>query len=112
MLSEFYIRQAKLPRTVPFTFKDDGFYITLKKEVREVLKTLPKRPANRSKYLTDLLFLSYISLACSAIYIQSYMVGALAGVLLSLTTIAAHNFFHQKDNFRMYYFDFSLMPSK
>lgn len=34
------------------------------------------------------------------------------GVFLTWTTIAAHNFFHMRDNFRMYYFDLSMMSSK
>jgi len=32
----------------------------------------------------------------------------LAGNFLAFLTIAAHNYFHQKDNFRMFYFNFSL----
>lgn len=35
-----------------------------------------------------------------------------SGVFLAWTTIIGHNFFHMRDNFRMYYFDLSLMSSK
>jgi len=34
------------------------------------------------------------------------------GIFLTWTTIAAHNYFHMRDNFRMYYFDLSMMSSK
>jgi len=34
------------------------------------------------------------------------------GVFLTWMTIAAHNFFHMRDNFRMYYFDLSTLSSR
>lgn len=43
---------------------------------------------------------------------MNYYIGTLSGMLLAMVTVAAHNFFHQKDSFRMYYFDLSLMSSR
>lgn len=112
MLTEYFIREAKVPRNCPFTFKEDGFYRVLKKEISEAIKTVPKQPVDRSKNITDLLFISYIALSLLAVYSTSYALGTAAGLMLCLVSIAAHNFFHQKDNFRMYYFDFTMMQSK
>lgn len=106
------MRKASTPRNSPFTFKENGFYRTLKTNVKEVLKDLPEWPVTRSKIITDFLFLFYISFSIMAAYKWSFALGAIAGMFLNFTIIAAHNYFHQRDNFRMYYFDFSLMSSK
>ncbi|KAJ3646729.1 hypothetical protein Zmor_024304 [Zophobas morio] len=109
MLNKFYIRDAKSPRNSPFTFKNDGFYRKLKTNITKKLAEIPKRPADRSKTIADLLVASYIGLALLAVIWKSFTCGMLSGIFLSLTCIAAHNFFHQKDNIRMYYFNFTLM---
>jgi hypothetical protein len=36
----------------------------------------------------------------------------IVGIFLTWTTIAGHNYFHMRDNFRMYYFDLSMASSK
>lgn len=41
----------------------------------------------------------------------SLLLTLIAGTMLSMTVICAHNFFHQRDNWRMYYFDLSLLSS-
>ncbi|KAJ8923278.1 hypothetical protein NQ315_001835, partial [Exocentrus adspersus] len=112
MLSRYFVSKAKQARNKPFTFEEDGFYKTLKKEIYKELSTVPKHPIQRSKYITDALFVTYIFSAVLAVHLKSFSVGALAGIALSMTAIAAHNFFHQKDNFRMYYFDFTFMQSR
>jgi cytochrome b involved in lipid metabolism len=38
MLEKFFIRNATHPRFSPYTFKDDGFYKTLKRRVEPILK--------------------------------------------------------------------------
>lgn len=52
-----------------------------------------------------------ITLGISALSAKtnSYLVAAVAGLFLNWTVIAAHNFFHQKDNLRMRLFNLSLM---
>lgn len=112
MLTEYFVKDVKTPRNSPFTFKEDGFYKVLKKEIVETLKTVPEEPIEKSKYMTDFLFISYIGLCLLAVYFKSFSIGVFAGISLCLVAIAAHNFFHQKDNFRMYYFDFTLMQHK
>ncbi|KAJ4430951.1 hypothetical protein ANN_19544 [Periplaneta americana] len=89
----------------------DGFYLTLKRRVMEQLKRTPIGPTFSSTLIIDVLCSSALFFAVVAAATSNYMTGALSGFLLALTVIAAHNFFHQKDNFRMYYFDLSLMSS-
>lgn len=67
---------------------------------------------NKTKFMTDLLAISYVLLSLFAVYSMSFTVGMIAGVAVGLTAIAAHNFFHQKDNFRMYYFNLTLLESR
>lgn len=109
IIEKYFIRKAKTPRNSPFTFKEGDFYKTLKKNISAKLKAIPKEPAKRSKKIIDFLLFSYVSLALFAVIFKSFTCGMLSGIFLSLTAIAAHNFFHQKDNFRMYYFNFTLM---
>lgn len=112
VLKRFFVREASAPRNSPFTFKEGDFYKALKGNVREALKAIPDGPVDRSKLTTDLLLVGYLSTAILAARFWSYTLGAISGLLLALMAIAAHNFFHQRNNFRMYYFNFSLMHYK
>lgn len=112
LLKHFHVRRATTPRNSPYTFHEDGFYLTLKRRVREQLKNSPTGPTFSSTLIIDALCVGALFLAVVAAASSSYITGALSGFLLALTVIAAHNFFHQKDNFRMYYFDLSLMSSR
>lgn len=112
LLQKFHIRKATTPRNSPFTFHEDGFYRQLKKEVRDIIKDIPKYASRKSKLIADGLFVSYVITAILATRYMNYYIGTLSGMLLAMVTVAAHNFFHQKDSFRMYYFDLSLMSSR
>lgn len=112
LLKRYYIRDAKSKRNSPFTFKKDGFYKTLQRRIQDPLKAIPETATNRVKLMTDFLCASYVLTAIVSLWTYSFVIGAISGVLLSLTTIAAHNFLHQKDNFRMYYFDLSFLSSR
>lgn len=57
---------------------------------------------------TGLLILTLLVAIQSAI-IQSLLLILLAGVLMCWTTITAHNYFHRKDNWRMYTYNLSLL---
>nr|XP_018906532.1 PREDICTED: cytochrome b5-related protein-like isoform X2 [Bemisia tabaci] len=110
ILPKYFAREASAPRNSPYTFHDDGFYRTLKKRVSKTLETLPKEDIKiRSKIIMDSLVLTSLSLAVMAAHWSSYRTAALSGVFLAFAAICSHNFFHQKDNWRMYYFNLSLM---
>ncbi|CAG9773970.1 unnamed protein product [Ceutorhynchus assimilis] len=112
LLPKFFIKKATSPRSFPFTFHEKDFYKTLKRRIIGKLETLPKHLAIKSHIMTDALFASYVGLFLLAVYFKSFVLGIGAGLCLGLVTVAAHNYFHQKDNFRRFYFDFSLMSSK
>lgn len=59
--------------------------------------------------IIDGLLLVFIFLIIVAAYCHSYTVLLLASLFASWTIIAAHNFFHRRDNFRMYYFNLMLL---
>lgn len=117
LLPKYYVRSTQQTRrNSPFTFHENDFYCTLKRNVRDALKTIPHHQVTgairRSKCITDTLLASYLSTALLAVYWHSFIVGLVSGIFLSLTAIAAHNYFHQRDNFRRHYFAFTMMQSK
>lgn len=112
MIEKYFIKDAKTPRNSPFTFKEDGFYRTLKRAVREELKKIPPSERRRTDAIIDGLFATVLltsALSCWSknywIVMASYLV---ASVSLAWTTVAAHNYIHMKPSWRMYLFNFSL----
>ncbi|KAJ9587921.1 hypothetical protein L9F63_018647, partial [Diploptera punctata] len=112
MLKKFHVRAASEPRNSPYTFHDDGFYRTLKRKIRRVLLENPRGMPWKSMMIADTLLASTLLAAILAAALTSFVLGIVSGTLLALTVICAHNFFHQKDNLRMYYFDLCFMSSR
>lgn len=112
LLAKFYVRDADGPRNYPFTYSENGFYRTLKKQVREKLKEVPESVARKSKLVADGLLVLFLTSAWLAVKTRSWWLGTLSGMLLGMTSIAGHNFFHQRNNLRMYYFDLNFMSSR
>nr|CAD7423342.1 unnamed protein product [Timema monikensis] len=111
-LKQLHVRRAKSPRNSPYTFREDGFYKTLKKKVRVVLGDDYSGPTFESKLITDLLLTGTLVSTVLSAACRSYGLAVVSGAFLALTAIAAHNFFHQKDNFRMYYFHLCFLSSR
>ncbi|KAF5308052.1 hypothetical protein FQR65_LT06427 [Abscondita terminalis] len=103
LLQKYFVKKISKPRVSPYTFNDDGFYKTLKKRVRVVLKTLPENSYKMSNIYTDLLLLSALTFACLASAFSKYSFAVLSGISGSLLLGAAHNYVHRPDNFRMMY---------
>jgi hypothetical protein len=112
LLKHFYVWAASEPRNSPNTFKDDGFYPTLKHKAQPILQKLPSGPSVESKLCSDLLLVTFLLLGTVAAATCSFKFGLLAGLVLNFLVVTAHNFFHMKDNLRMYYFDLTLMASR
>ncbi|KAG7208906.1 hypothetical protein KM043_015087 [Ampulex compressa] len=113
LLPKFYVRDAVTPRVVPFTFHPDGFYRVFKKRALEALKDVNfHAPSKKSNLIADFLVTTTFVLCLLTAAKQSITAAFLAGVFLAWTAIIGHNYFHMRDNFRMYYFDLSLMSSK
>ncbi|CAD7085894.1 unnamed protein product [Hermetia illucens] len=113
ILEKYKVRDAKEPRNITLSLKEDGFYRTLKSRVIEKLKTIDcKKYSARSDLIhSSILALSYIFSMASAFY-ESKILGIIAGLFITWTVIIAHNYFHRKDNWRMYTFNLSLMNYK
>lgn len=106
-------RKPDKPRASPMTFRKDGFYCTLR---RNAHKALMRRsggwgPSVSIRILSDFLVLIFVTCFTMCIYRESYVWAVLAGFTLAHCCGMAHNFFHQRDNWRMYAFDLSLLSS-
>lgn len=113
LLPKFYVREAAGPRSVPLTFLPDGFYYTFKKRAVEALKNVDfHRPSTTTNLIIDSLLVTTFALSLAAARVHSYALIVIASIFLTWTAIAAHNYFHMRDNFRMYYFDLSTLSSR
>jgi len=112
LLENYYVREAVTPRASPFTFKENGFYKTLKNNARVVLKTIPRNNRSPSDIFTDALLIATFTFGVFACAFWSYLLGILSGLCFALTIVAAHNYSHRRDNFRMYYSDICFEESR
>ncbi|XP_072746217.1 cytochrome b5-related protein-like isoform X1 [Anoplolepis gracilipes] len=113
LLPKFYVRDAATSRSVPLTFLSGGFYRTFKRRAVEALRSVDfHRSSTTTNLITDSLMVTTFALSLASAFAHSYAIAVFASIFLTWTTIAAHNFFHMRDNFRMYYFDLSLFSSK
>ncbi|XP_026280421.1 cytochrome b5-related protein-like [Frankliniella occidentalis] len=116
LLPKFLVRPAAAPRNSPFTFHRDGFYMQLRERVRKTYENIPKQvlrdAEQRSENIVDALAVSSLLACFLAVRFGSYLMGGVAGLLLSLTCSGAHNFFHKRQNWRRYYFELSFMSSR
>uniref|UniRef100_A0A1B6CDY8 Cytochrome b5 heme-binding domain-containing protein n=2 Tax=Clastoptera arizonana TaxID=38151 RepID=A0A1B6CDY8_9HEMI len=108
LLPKFEVGLAKTNRNSPFTFHDDGFYNTLRKRIYKVLEHKKKHTV-KSLLILDILVAFTIVLSLYSAYALNFVVAVIAGLFLCLTVNCSHNFIHQKNNWRMYYFNISLM---
>lgn len=112
LLKKFYVKDISTPRNSPYTFHEDGFYKTLKRKVRPILKEIGTGPSWKSYLIQDGLALAFVVLTVASSILSSFTLAASAGVVLSLVISCAHNFFHQKDNWRMHYFDLAFASAR
>lgn len=116
MLKKFYVRDAVSKRNSPFTFEENGFYRTLKRRVREEMKTLPKDLSKQSKRITDACGIGMFVCGVAACRVDSLLARAalcaMSAIFMTWSAICAHNFTHQRDNWRMYFINFNFMPCR
>lgn len=104
--------------TSALTFHPDGFYCTLRSRVWEVLKNNGGGAASWDMLaFHDILLLTVLStLACMMLPLYDdpacwVTIAFVGGFLLSCLGSVGHNFFHHKDNWRMYSWDLTLYSS-
>ncbi|KAK5641847.1 hypothetical protein RI129_010394 [Pyrocoelia pectoralis] len=111
MIKRFKIREAVGSRRSNYTFDDKGFYRTVKRRVREVLKTIPKKQSYSSFHMDSLMIITFI-LICLTNYISSYSFVILIGIFTGLSLTSVHNYIHTRDNWRMHYADILWFPCR
>ncbi|XP_067622953.1 cytochrome b5-related protein [Eurosta solidaginis] len=109
LLQKFKVRDAKNPRIYTLTMHDDGFYKTLRERVREKLNSLDNTPKRKSDLIHISLLATIYIFAILSVRLNSLICLGLASTALCWTTVIAHNYFHRRDNWRMYTFNLSLM---
>uniref|UniRef100_A0A6P7FSX8 Cytochrome b5-related protein n=1 Tax=Diabrotica virgifera virgifera TaxID=50390 RepID=A0A6P7FSX8_DIAVI len=109
ILKKYFVKNATSERNSPYTFEEDGLYRILKKKIQPVLRNCPKESYTKSKLIIDSLLVLSFLFSIFAVKFWNFGLGVFGGVSLGMVTVAAHNYFHMKDNFRMYYFQFSLL---
>ncbi|KAB7500081.1 Cytochrome b5-related protein [Armadillidium nasatum] len=112
ILQKYYVKDINRLRNSPFTFHEDGFYKTLKRKVTPILKSVGTGPSLSMILIQDSLFAGFLLFSVMAAMKASFLYAVIAGSILSLMANAAHNFFHQKDNWHMFLFDFTLSSSR
>lgn len=109
ILPKFFVRDAKLPRNYKITYDENGFFKTLKRKVAAKLDNLDHSPTANSRFYCDFMLVSTFLLAIMSARDNSYFVACFAAFALSSLTVIVHNFIHQRDNWRMYIQNISLM---
>jgi hypothetical protein len=61
--------------------------------------------------MEDTLVLAFVLTAAFGTALDSKVLQVMAGLILAMTVVGAHNFFHLRDNWRRFYFDLSLLSS-
>ncbi|XP_047510304.1 cytochrome b5-related protein-like [Pieris napi] len=113
IIPKYFVRKANSQRNSPFTFAEDGFYVSLKTKIVDKIKDIPKDARKKSDNVTDALLILFIigGPLCCWIWTQNLLLGLVStvilGYVLSALTVCAHNYFHRSDSWRMYLFNFS-----
>lgn len=109
LLKKFYVRDAALPRNYNFTFNYNGFYKTLKRKIAAKIDHLDQTPVKTSKMISDVMLGLVFTSAVLAAKDSNFFLASLCGVFVFWQLVIAHNYFHQKDNWRMFCFNLSLL---
>ncbi|KAI9585947.1 cytochrome b5-related protein [Glossina fuscipes] len=109
LIESYKVRDAINERIYTLTMHENGFYKTLKRRVRDKLPTIDvKRKSNSDNIHLALLLSTFLTVVFTARW-NSLLLLVLAGTLLCWTVIAAHNYFHRRDNWRMYTFNLAML---
>ncbi len=108
ILDKYFIRDLspiQHPRITPYTLKPDGFYMTLKRRVEPIFKTVGTGPTKGVKLFQDSLLISFLIFETIGALHGSLLMAIISGICSGFSAICAHNFVHLKENWRKYYFD-------
>jgi hypothetical protein len=118
MLEKYFIRKAKTKRNSPFTFESNGFYKTLQRRIGEELKKIPNSEeiVKKSHLISDSLVIAMFLFSIAACRFEPYTLKAifcfLGGLSMAWAAACGHNYLHQKNNWRMYIFNFCMHSTR
>ncbi|KAB7503621.1 Cytochrome b5-related protein, partial [Armadillidium nasatum] len=79
LLKKFYVKDITTPRTTAFTFKDDGFFRTLKRKVKPIWeKNSGSAPTVQMKFIIDSLMTGFFIFMFSAARFNNYYFALIA----------------------------------
>ena len=114
ILKKYLLKTTAKPRKSKATFREDGFYRTLKAKAEKVLYSPDvggPGPTLKTHLLQDSLALTFIILMVLMSVKGSFLLAACCGIVLGMNTSCAHNLFHQSNTWRRFYWDMSLLSS-
>jgi len=111
LLAKYRVRDISTPRNSPYTLDEDGFYMTLRRNVHNYLKEHPLKFRGQSMAIQNGLLVAFVGTFMATAYYQWPLMAALCGFFLFMNVNCAHNFFHLRDTWRMHVWDLSLLSS-
>ena len=115
ILKNYFVKKIETPRNSLTTFEPDGFYRTLRAKAAKVMYSAQvggPGPGFKTFALQDSLVLLFFLLLAYTCITNSMYWAIICGIVLGMNTSAAHNFFHQADSWRRYYWDLSFLSSR
>ncbi|KAJ3416324.1 Cytochrome b5- protein [Chytridiales sp. JEL 0842] len=103
-------------RLSPLTFKEGGLYKTFRRRVGPILKALKKGEVRSGRWRSRLVFdglvgVYVLGMGVSLAMGGSWLAMTVVGVCMAGLMLVGHNFFHQRDNLRMYLFNLGGLSS-
>lgn len=68
-------------------------------------------PSKEVTLMIDTLAFLYMLTVLIGVSYNSTLLTIIAGIILGMLMVAAHNFFHKKDNWRIFYYDLGTLSS-
>ena len=112
ILKKYFVKKTDKPRISRFTFHEDGFYRTLKRNAEPILKKVGTGPSFSITLLQDVLLFLFLSTMLLSGMTSNLFITVLSGIFLGMVFSLSHNFFHQRPSWRMYIWDLSLLSSR
>lgn len=68
-------------------------------------------PSREATLMIDTFVILYVLTVFIGVSYNSTLLLLIAGTILGMIMVAAHNFFHKKDNWRLFYYDLGTLSS-
>ncbi|KAI9023888.1 fatty acid desaturase-domain-containing protein [Hyaloraphidium curvatum] len=105
LLDKYKLGPATKPRVSPLTFHPRGFFSVFRRRALPVIKAAGDGPKRRSNRIADSFMAAWLlgmAVAGRSKGLAAAASSVASGVVLGLMAIIGHNYYHQRDNWRMY----------